>query len=80
MNTTTAMKRHYGIFGSPPEPIFNIHPSALSAEFLVEWLQILASDNNKNMKKATHKSVSKPECYYLLISKSEVILMLVSSK
>lgn len=43
---------HEGIFGTPPEPLFNVSPSSLSPDMLEDWLFILAKENSSYMKTA----------------------------
>ncbi|XP_032242292.1 cyclin N-terminal domain-containing protein 1 [Nematostella vectensis] len=40
------------IFGTPPEPVFNMRVACLSAELLEEALYVLAEENEKNMDNA----------------------------
>ena len=54
-------KKDCGIFGTPPEPFFNMKPIGMSADLLEEWLIVLANENQQNMSNATHKQV----CIYL---------------
>ena len=37
------------IFGTPPEPVFNMITSGLAPELLEEILYVLAEENEKNM-------------------------------
>lgn len=37
------------IFGTPPEPVFNMVTSGLTPELLEEILYVLAEENEKNM-------------------------------
>ncbi|KAI0227109.1 Cyclin N-terminal domain-containing protein 1 [Lamellibrachia satsuma] len=48
-------KKDSGIFGTPPEPFFNMKPIGMSADLLEEWLIVLANENQQNMSSATHK-------------------------
>ncbi|KAK2159479.1 hypothetical protein LSH36_152g04050 [Paralvinella palmiformis] len=45
-----------GIFGTPSEPLFNLPTTSLSPGLLAEWLQVLANENNQNMKQASPDS------------------------
>ncbi|XP_013417816.2 cyclin N-terminal domain-containing protein 1-like [Lingula anatina] len=48
----TTKRKHDGIFGTPPEPVFNASPSAMTPEMLEDWLRILVSQNEQRMLKA----------------------------
>lgn len=37
------------IFGTPPEPLFNMKTVGMSSELLEETLYVLAEENEKNM-------------------------------
>ena len=49
--------KHHGIFGSPPEPVFNLRPIGMKPELLEEWLLVLANENAETTKSATDKAV-----------------------
>ena len=46
-----------GIFGSPPEPIFNLKPAGAPHDLLEEWLYTMAENNVKAAQQATFKQV-----------------------
>lgn len=43
------------IFGTPPEPLFNMRALGMSAELLEETLYVLAEENEKNMDNAMER-------------------------
>lgn len=43
------------IFGTPPEPVFNMKSAGLTAELLEEALYVLADENEKKMDKASDR-------------------------
>ena len=49
---------HEGIFGTPPDPLFNSVKLALPPDMLVEWLLVLASQNEQVIKAPHHKQVT----------------------
>ena len=51
-------KKYDGIFGTPPEPLFNVKPEGMKTELMEDWLSTLKEQNNKDFKCATDKRVS----------------------
>ena len=49
--------RHSGIFGTPPEPLFNQQLHGMKPELLEEWLIVLAQQNTSAMEEAKHTQV-----------------------
>ena len=45
------------IFGTPPEPHFNLSPAALAPELLNEWLSVLAQQNAEHIASSLMKKV-----------------------
>ena len=45
------------IFGTPPEPHFNLPSAALAPELLNEWLSVLATENATHIAETPKKKV-----------------------
>ena len=52
------------IFGTPPEPHFNLPSAALAPELLHEWLSVLAEENAKHIAVTPKKKVQNQQWLY----------------
>ena len=41
------------IFGTPPEPLFNVKPHLMSEQLLEEWLERMRDENDRRMDQPT---------------------------
>lgn len=46
------------IFGTPPEPLFNVQPSSMKTEILEDWFENLKEENRRNIQQTTFKNVN----------------------
>ena len=67
-------RRQANIFGTPPEPLFNLKPCYNSPQQLQEWMNLLILDNEERLKKP---SISHAQVCCLMHAQTQKVLAIM---